>query len=233
MAKEGLYITRKRKKWKYWHFDDFKNCLHLSDAKPKDLTKFLEGAQKVVLEIGAGTANLSLEVARRNPEYRVIAVDVKSDRLYTGAKSALEEGVANIRFLRGHVQQLREVLKEDSVDLIWVTFPDPFGKDKQEKHRLTGEKFLNLYKFLLKDGGTFKFKTDDSKLFEWSVLELERYGWRLKKVTRDLHAGKEYDEDSEERILTYYEARFIEQGKKIGYLEAKCCRTERLSPKLK
>jgi tRNA (guanine-N7-)-methyltransferase len=222
MSKNSLYITQKRKKWKYWHFDNFKNCLHLDSASHKDLGLFLAGAKEVILEIGAGTANLSLELARRKPEAKIIAVDVKSDRLYTGAKQALAEGLDNVFFLRGHVQQLREVLKESSIDLIWVTFPDPFSKDRQAKHRLSGAKFLALYKFLLKDGGRLKFKTDDADLFKWSVLEIEEEGWELLVVEEDLHGPESSQpEDRIERVMTTYELKFVKLGKKIGYLEAK------------
>ncbi len=233
MSKNTLYISRKRKKWKYWHFDQFKNCLHLADANPKKISDFLEGEGPVVLEIGAGTANLSLEFARRNPNARIIAVDLKSDRLYSGAKFALQEELTNLVFLRGHVQQLREVLKEGSVDLIWVTFPDPFLKDRQEKHRLTEPKFLSLYAFLLNDSGILKFKTDNLALFNWSLEQLKDSNWKVLSLTHDLHEeflenytntnvvlGDDLLLTPLEKVKTKYEEKFTAAGIKINYLEA-------------
>ncbi|MCA9328518.1 tRNA (guanosine(46)-N7)-methyltransferase TrmB, partial [Candidatus Saccharibacteria bacterium] len=182
LPKKGLVITRKRKKWKFAHFDEWQNCFELNrNSDPKKLKTQLStrlSASRtdpdanrggLVVELAAGNAQFSLELARRHPEMDFIAVDIKSDRLYTSAKKALEEEVNNIAFVRAHINEVEELFDENSVDEIWITFPDPHPKKRSAKHRLTHTHFLQLYRNILKRGGVLKFKTDNRDLFNWSL----------------------------------------------------------------
>ncbi len=149
---ETLFITRKRKKWKFAHFDQWSNCMQASDVKPGGLSNYFDTHQPLIVEVGAGTADLSCKLARLYPERNFIAIDVKSDRLYAGAKAAQQDDLRNILFVRAQLRQVRELFEPGSIDELWVTFPDPFPRVRQAKHRLTHPAFLRVYGELLKDG---------------------------------------------------------------------------------
>jgi tRNA (guanine-N7-)-methyltransferase len=170
LPKKGLVITRRRKKWKFAHFNAYPNCF--SFDKNEDLIikikEYLPKNRPIVLELAAGTAQFSLELAKRHPDQNFIAIDIKSDRLYTSAKRALEEGIANIAFVRMPISKIGEVFKEKSVDIIWLTFPDPYPRKRSAKHRLSHPSFLQYYRKILMSTGKLYFKTDNRDLFLWS-----------------------------------------------------------------
>ncbi len=223
---EGLVITRKRKKWKFAHFNAWSNCFELQkNTDPliirRQLKAFftpLQGAtlqqRRLILELAAGGAEFSLQLARQNPKHNFIAVDVKSDRLYSGAKTALETGITNIAFLRTHMNELAGIFAEYSVDEIWLTFPDPFARKRSAKHRLTHPHFLALYKQALKKPGLLKFKTDNRELFLWSLEQFVAEKWQLKELSFDLH---ESDLPDEYKTKTYYEQRYTKEGALINF----------------
>lgn len=217
---DGLYITRKRKKWKFAHFDSYQNCFSYQrggDGKKtlQQLQSFLpKNSKKLVLEIAAGNAQFSLELARRYPEVNFIAIDVKSDRLYTSAKKAIEENVTNIVFLRMHLAGAGDVFARSSIDEIWLTFPDPFPKDRSAKHRLTHESFLRQYCNILKKTGKLKFKTDNRDLFLWSLEQLVAEKWHMNELSFDLHESTLPDDY---KIKTYYEQKFTDLGIPTNY----------------
>jgi tRNA (guanine-N7-)-methyltransferase len=206
---KAFVITRKRKKYKFALFHNNPLCFEI-DQWPSE-------PHPDVLEIGAGTGLFAVELAGRAKETQVVAIDVKADRLQTGARLANEEGLSNLRFLRARVDQLAELIPTHSIDKIWVTFPDPFPKSRYAKHRLTHPRFLELYKTLLKPSGVLYFKTDARELFEWSLEQLVKEGWMLEELSFDLHQASL---DDSYKVQTTYEARYTAQGKKIGFVKA-------------
>lgn len=214
---EKLFITRKRKKWKFHHFNEWPNCWQADDIRPNDITDFVAG-RKFTVEIGAGTADLAVELARRYPNERFIACDLKSDRLYTGAKQALSEKLDNVRFMRVYIQSISEVLPSAYADVIWITFPDPYPRKGDAKHRLTHSYYLAMYKKLLKPGGQLLFKTDNQKLFEWSVEQFKEQKWNVANITDDLHTSTLSDDY---KITTAFERRFMNQALPIYFLQAR------------
>lgn len=216
---KGLIINRKRKKWKFAHFDSYVNCFKYErggDSKKayQSIGSYLSRStggedRALVMEIAAGNAQFSLELARRHPECNFIAIDIKSDRLYTSGKQALKEGIHNIAFVRMHLNELAEVFTKNSVDEIWLTFPDPHPKKRSAKHRLTHGSFLQQYRTILKEAGMLKFKTDNRELFLWSLEQFVADDWRFNELAFDLH---ESDLSSEYKIKTHYEERFTSEG---------------------
>ena len=228
-ADDKLFITRKRKKYKFAKYDELDNTYQFDDWN-NDTFANLKGDdqdRRVIVEVGAGTGLFSVELAKRHPENIYIAIDIKSDRLYTGAKLANELGLKNIVFIRSDIWRLKELFNENSISEIWITFPDPYANEDQTKlkksdakHRLTHPRFLDLYKTILTDDGSAKlnFKTDNKPLFEWSKEQIEQSGWRINEVTNDLHEsnlGEDY------KIKTSYEERFTAEGLVIHLLTAK------------
>lgn len=219
---QHLIISRKRKHYKFAHFDNYENThehIRGTDAVAlqKELAGFFKSGDRVIVEIAAGNAQFSLELARRNPKNVYLAIDIKSDRLYSSAKQALEEGVENIRFLRMSLDQVETVLPASSIDELWLTFPDPFPKKKNQRKRLTYKTFLQQYRKIIKDTGVLHFKTDARALFLWSLEQLVADHWTFSELSFDLHESALSDEY---KIQTQYEERFHKEGIPINYLTA-------------
>lgn len=211
-------ISRKRKKYKFANFDSYQNCFsHLRSTEAKKTLEELKvylGDRPMVLEIAAGNAQFSLELAKKYPDLSFIAIDIKSDRLYTSAKKALAEGVTNIAFLRTHMNELGSIFPKNSIETIWLTFPDPFPKKRSAKHRLSHVSFLRQYRSILKDTGSLKFKTDNRELFLWSLEQFVADAWHISELSFDLHESSLPDDY---KIKTYYETRFTLEGIPINY----------------
>ncbi len=212
-------ITRKRKKYKFAHFDSFANCFsHAKGADPtttrKHVFTYLDKTKPLILEIAAGNAQFSLVLAKKYPSKNFIAIDIKSDRLYTSAKRALEEDVQNIIFLRTHMYEVDQIFKKDTIDEIWLTFPDPFPRARSAKHRLTHPSFLKRYATILKKQGSLKFKTDNHNLFLWSLEQFVTQKWQCNELSFDLH---ESNLPADYKIKTHYEERFTKEGIPINF----------------
>jgi len=206
---EDFIITRKRKKYKFALFHNSPLCFEF-DAWPQ-LAPF------DVLEVGAGTGLFSVALAETHPDTHYLAVDVKADRLQKGARQAEVLKQGNIEFLRARADQLAERMLPHSLRAVWVTFPDPFPRERSAKHRLTHPHFLTLYKSWLKASGALYFKTDPPDLFKWSLEMLVSEGWHIEELTFDLH---ETELSSEYKHRTTYEDKFIREGKPIGFVKA-------------
>ncbi len=215
-----LVITRKRKLYKFAHFSSFANTFEFARGDEKyslelDLEVWFASHKKRVLEIAAGNAQFSLELARRHPDINFVAADIKSDRLYTSAKQALNEEVKNIAFVRINMQELCNAFNADYFDKIWLTFPDPFLRSRSVRRRLTHPAFLKLYDKLLVDEGSLNFKTDSRDLFLWSLEQLVKEDWQIKELSFDLH---ESDLPADYKIMTHYEEKFTREDIPINYV---------------
>lgn len=202
-------ITRKRKKYKFALFHNNPLCFEFEQWQPE--------FKPAVLEIGAGTGLFCVAQAESMPDLMHLAVDVKADRLQRGALAATEKSLSNVRFLRARVEQLEEILPPHSISTIWITFPDPFPKDRSSKHRLTHPAYLALYRKLLKRDGRLRFKTDAVALFDWSLEQMADEGWDICEISFNLHDSAVIDVA---KIPTTYEQRYIREGKRICYVEA-------------
>lgn len=206
---QDFVITRKRKKYKFAKFHNSPLCF--------EFEQWDKTYRPSVLELGAGNGSFSVSLASEAPNELYLAVDVKADRLQAGARHADEKNIKNIRFLRARAEQLIEALEPGSLETIWLTFPDPFPKERSSKHRLTYPKYLALYRKLLKPGGKLYFKTDAVALFDWSLEQLAEANWQIHALSFDLHKS---NENEQVKIPTTYEKRYIAEGKKICFVEA-------------
>lgn len=210
---EDFVITRRRKLYKFARFDELNSCFHLEQwVKARDQN--LHKDDRLTVEIGAGTANLSVKLAVHNPDQKYIAVDIKGDRLYQGAREASKLGLENIFFVRSDISHINDIVPDYSVDKIWITFPDPYPRKPDAKHRLSAPRYLKYYRQMLKPGGELHFKTDNDKLFEWSLIQFAENDWKMKFMTSDLHQS---DAPSGAKIMTTFEKRFTGEGKNINY----------------
>lgn len=202
-------ITRKRKKYRFAMFSNSKLCFE-SDEWDR-------AWRPDVVEVGAGSALFSVELARRHQDKNFVAVDVKADRLQKGAYLAEAARLQNIRFVRCRADLLADLFEPSSVQQIWLTFPDPFPRERSAKHRLTNSNFLSLYRTLLKDDGHLLLKHDNLDFFNYSLEQIVEAGWRIGQLSFDLHQSS-LSEDY--KILTTYEERWLSEGLKTYFISA-------------
>jgi tRNA (guanine-N7-)-methyltransferase len=201
-------ITRKRKKYKFAKFANSSLCFEFDEWKRTAVD---------VLEVGAGTGLFSVELASKYPDKQFLAVDVKADRLQTGAYEAEARGLTNIRFVRARADQLESIVKPGSVEQLWLTFPDPFPKKRSAGRRLTNMHFLHTYTKMLKTEGALYLKHDDRDFFTWSLEQIVSAGWRIAELTFDLHESDLLDDY---KILTTYETRWLRAGAVTNFVRA-------------
>lgn len=188
-------------------------------------TSFFKNDHPIVLELGCGKGEYSVGMARKYPDKNFIGIDIKGARMWRGSKTCLEENIQNVAFLRTRIEFIESCFKKDEVDEIWITFPDPQPKDRQEKKRLTGSLFMNRYRNFLKPEGIVHLKTDSDFFYNFTREEIEKHRYLILEDTADLYAEKleQLDEDTKEilSIRTHYEKIFSEKGHKIHYLKFK------------
>ncbi len=167
------------------------------------------------MEVGCGKGQFICEMAERHPDINFIAVEINPNVIYMACKKAQDRGLENIHFLQCRAEYLPKYIKEDSVEMVYLNFSCPFPKKKYACHRLTDERFLEIYKLLMKDGAEIHQKTDNMHLFEYSIEQFSQCGFAMKNVTLDLH-----NSNFEGNIMTEYEKRFTDLGQPIYRLEA-------------
>lgn len=209
-------ITRKRKLYKFASFNNLNNCFDEASWL-KQRQHILNDNRPICLEIGAGTALFSTKLAQQSPERLFLAIDRKSDRLYTGAKLANELRLNNIYYIWLNANNISRLVPNNSIDEIWITFPDPWPQDSNAKHRLTNRSKLDIYRQLLKVGGRLKFKTDNRPLFDWSLTQFDSH-WQIDYLTNNLHQDDNAPADA--TVTTTYEERYMAEGKPINCLIA-------------
>lgn len=215
MRPEDFIITRKRKKYKFACFAEMDNCYEAEEFTPEARSSFAKDSHLVV-ELGAGTGAFLVEQARLEKDKVFIAVDVKADRLYTGAKLAREQSVTNILFVRAHAMQLPDIFESKSIAELWLTFSDPFPKKRHAKHRMTHPVFLQIYCNLLASTGILHFKTDNRSLFEWSLERFVEKKLILRQLSFDLH---ESQLPEAYKVMTTYEQRYVAEGLPIFFVD--------------
>lgn len=210
----------RRKKQKQAEFKTFENCFDRQAALKGRWHEHFGNNNPIYLELGCGKAAFSLEMARRYPGRNFVGIDLKADRLWYAAKLALEQGLNNLALLQINLLTVGEHFADNEVDEIWITFPDPFPKKRQAKHRMINPQFLRLYELILRPGGRFHLKTDNLELFHYTLEILVRQPHlQLCSLSFDLHEDELIAEEA--KIKTAYEEQFLAMGKKINYLSWK------------
>ncbi|MGB0883020.1 MAG: tRNA (guanosine(46)-N7)-methyltransferase TrmB [Vicingaceae bacterium] len=175
----------------------------------------------IVLELGCGKGEYSVGMAERYPNKNFIGVDIKGNRIWRGAKTALENKMPNVHFLRTQIDHIVSFFAEGEVDEIWITFPDPQPKDRLERKRLTSPMFINRYATFLKPEGIIHLKTDHEGFFQYTLDEVERCNFKLLESTFSLYneMAEDLDPKTQEilNIKTFYEKLFSAKGHSIHY----------------
>lgn len=197
-------------------YSDDSNFVTALEKKEYIDTEALFGnSNPVVLEVGCGKGRFACELAKRNPDINVLALEKCSNVLVIACESAMKEGITNLRFLDTGAEYLEKYIRPQSVERIYLNFSCPYPKKRYANHRLTNERFLKSYKVILKEGAEIHQKTDNMHFFEYSIEQFTGSGFSLKNVSLDLH-----NSEFEGNIETEYEQKFASMGMPIYRLEA-------------
>lgn len=173
----------------------------------------------LILEVGCGYGEFCVEMARRVPERNFIGLDIKGARIWKGASTAVLEQIPNIAFLRTPIEHIADFFERESVQEIWITFPDPYPKKYNSTKRLTSPFFLAMYGAILVKNGVIHLKTDNERLYDYTLRILKTGGHKVVSCDQNLHAaGTAILPNDFKRIVTRYERQFIRERVPIRYL---------------
>ncbi len=139
------------------------------DIKGKWDSEHFKNGNPITLELACGRGEYAVALGKMFPERNFIGVDVKGSRIHKGAKEALEAGLTNVAFLRTRIEQIEHFFVKNEVSEIWITFPDPYLKERKSNKRLTSEQFLNRYRHFLQPDGIVHLKTDSPDLYDFTL----------------------------------------------------------------
>ena len=172
----------------------------------------------IVLELGCGRGEYTVELAKLFPNKNFIGIDIKGARMWAGAKLALQENLSNVAFLRTNIEFIDRFFDKDEVQEIWLTFSDP--QMKNVRKRLTGTAFMDRYKRFLVDNGIIHLKTDSNFLFTYTQAMVKHNQLPVEIETTDLYHDSNIDDSTKQllSIQTYYEKMWLERGLNIKYM---------------
>ncbi len=190
------------------------------ELKGKWNAHFFKNENPIVLELGCGKGEYTIGLAEKYPDKNFIGVDIKGARFWKGAKTALEEKLENVAFLRMQIELIEFAFAKDEISDIWITFPDPQIKYKRTKHRMTNSDFLSSYKKILKPDGAIHLKTDSEFLHGYTLGLLHGAGHEVSYAHHDVY-NNTYSPKEVTTIQTFYEKQYLERDKKITYIRFK------------
>lgn len=217
-------MTRRKQQF-FQHNAESQNVIEVgkplfNTIRGKWRSDYFANTHLIVLELACGKGEYTVGLAEAFPNRNFIGIDIKGDRIARGSAAAEERGLTNVAFLRTDIRYLADFFAPGEVDEIWITFPDPQPRPRQEKHRLTHPRFLAVYKSIMAPGGTLHLKTDSADLFAYSLEQLRQdSGFTDLQYTTDLYASPL--NSIHLGIKTRYESLFYNRGFTINYLQCK------------
>lgn len=205
-----------KKLLRFSQIKSFRNVLEYPENMPGKWKDFFGNTNPLILELACGRGEYTVGLAAMHRENNYVGVDVKGNRIYLGAKKALDENLSNAAFLRTQIEMIDTYFAEAEVDEIWITFPDPQLRWSKSKHRLTHPRFLRSYKKFLKPGGLVHLKTDSPDLFRFTLTVIDLFKLEILSSDADVYSGENVA--PELRIKTHYEKLDIARSNKIHYL---------------
>ena len=188
--------------------------------KGKWSKEYFNNDRPITIELACGRGEYSVNLARQFPDRNYIGIDKKGDRLWKGSTWAVEDGLKNVALLRTDILFIESFFEAGEVNEVWLTFPDPLPRKRDAKRRLSSARYLDMYKKILQPNGYFRFKTDNTDLFNFTLEELSyRNDIQDFEYTHDLYQSALRPECYD--IKTKYEEMFSAQGELIKYLRFK------------
>ncbi len=205
---------------KFTEIGTFDNVLQLDEGKAMKgqwAAGHFGNKQPIVLELACGKGEYTVNMARLFPGKNFIGIDYKGNRIWRGAKTAREENITNVAFLRIQIETILDYFADGEVSEIWITFPDPQPQQSREKKRLTNPAFLKKYNQILIPQGVMHLKTDNDGLFAYTVEKLGELDAKVHAQTTDLYQSDIVDDVLS--IKTYYEKKYLVSAKNINYVK--------------
>jgi len=218
-VKKNQKNVAKRKLQRFAEIGTFKNVVQLEEGKPykgKWKQDFFKNDNPLILELACGKGEYSVNLGRKYPDKNFVGIDYKGNRIWVGAKMALDEGIENVGFLRIQIQNILDYFEKGEVDEIWITFPDPQPQSPLERKRLTNPTFLQKYKTILKPDGLMHLKTDNDGFYEYTLEKIAEGNHQIEEQTTDVY--KTHPNNEILSIKTHYERIYLQKGKNINYV---------------
>jgi len=218
-------VGSKNKLKRFRENDSFKNVIQptreevLNGFSQKGKwNSFFKNDNPIVLELGCGKGEYTVALAKNNPNINYIGVDIKGARFWRGAKTAIEENLPNVAFLRTQIELIDLCFDENEVSEIWITFPDPQIKHTRLVHRLTNLAFLKKYHHILKTDGIVHLKTDSEFMHGYTIGLLQGLEQEIIYAHHHIYNNPETPKEAT-NVQTFYEKQYLEKGKAITYLK--------------
>ncbi len=194
----------------------FPNVLEYPQDMRGKWKEFFKNDAPLTLELACGKGEYAVGLGRLYPERNFIGIDIKGNRIWRGAKTALDEGLPNVAFVRSHIDKITDYFVPGEVSEIWITFPDPQLRGSRAKKRLTHPKFLRLYQQVLKENGLVHLKTDSPDLYQFTLAVIHLFELELLEHTDQVYTQEMIK--PELMIKTHYEGLDIAQSNRIHYI---------------
>lgn len=195
----------------------FENVLEYPENMQGNWHTFFKNDNLITVELACGKGEYAVGLGKMYPNRNFIGIDIKGNRIWRGAKTAIEQGLTNVAFLRTEIDKINNFFKADEISEIWITFPDPQLRTGKAKKRLTHPKFLRLYQLLLQPNGLVHLKTDSPDLYNFTKTIIDLYGLELLVNYNDAYKIPNVTEEL--KIKTHYEGLDIAQSSRIHYLQ--------------
>jgi tRNA (guanine-N7-)-methyltransferase len=205
-----------KKLQRFGEIKTFPNVLEYPPHMAGNWRAFFRNEHPVILELACGKGEYATGLAQLYPQKNFIGVDIKGNRIWAGAKFALEHGLGNVAFLRTQIHQVDQYFAAREVQEIWITFPDPQLRGSKAKKRLLHPRFLRLYQKFLQPSGNIHLKTDSPELYNFTKSVIEIYGLGVTRDIDNIYAEKDLSEEL--KIITHYEKLDIAKSNRVFYL---------------
>lgn len=179
---------------------------------------FFGNNNPIVLELGCGKGEYTIALAQKNPDKNYIGIDIKGARFWRGAKTAIEENLSNVAFVRTQIELVDFIFAENEVSEIWITFPDPQIKFQRTKHRMTNSSFMKKYHHILNDEGIMNLKTDSEFMHGYTLGLLHGAGHEVLYANHTVYKNEGAPKEVIE-TQTFYEKQYLEVDKPITYIK--------------
>lgn len=211
-----LLLMAQKKLLRFTEIKSFSNVLEYPANMQGAWKDFFKNKNPVILELACGKGEYTVGMARLYPGKNFIGVDIKGNRLWAGAKFAVNNKMMNVAFLRTQIDKISEYFNKNEIDEIWITFPDPHLRKSKARKRLTHPKFLRLYKQFLKPDGLVHLKTDSPDLYNFTKTVIDLYGLEIVTDHTDLYKNENIAEEL--KIKTHYEGLDIAKSNLVFYV---------------
>lgn len=201
---------------RFAEIETFNNVLQYPKDTPGAWHTLFKNHHPITLELACGKGEYTLGLAQMYADRNFIGIDQKGNRIWVGAKKALQQALTNVLFLRIQIDGINNFFAQGEVDEIWITFPDPQLRLSKDKKRLTHPKFLRMYHQLLKPGGSIHLKTDSPALYNFTQRVIALYGCTILEQSDNVYAQE--DIKPELGIKTHYEGLDIAGSNRIHYI---------------